>query len=262
METMHINENKKGAKGIIFSLVLFCVLGGTIIFLALKNEPAPIVIGQEVSDIQKLVNTDDEAIKASTDTKSSTYEIKEKVYSDKSNPKIKCNIILPVISINGELLDETNKKIADEYTKLFDGFKTQMASSDSKYTYKVTHNVYENIVGNKKIVSISFYQRIQDDAAGKNSMEKVDAINIDIDAKKEIDEVTIAQEMLGKEYKTIIKTNLRNYVVSKKMLKDEEFVYALTGYENFYVKDSKLHIIFNEGTIVDAKYGILDIIIQ
>ena len=45
------------------------------------------------------------------------------------------------------------------------------------------------------------------------------------------------------------------------MIKEDEFTYAITGLENFYIKDSKVHMIFNSEEIVNSKYGIIDITI-
>lgn len=263
METMHYNEKKKSSKGIVISLVLFCLLGVGIIVVALKNEPEPVIMGKDKSDIQQLVDLGDNDSKATmAQNKNINYEIKDKAYNDKSNVKIKSDMTLPIISVNGEELNELNSKIDEEYTKLFNGFKEQMATADSKYTYKVSYNVYDNMVGTDKILSITIWQRMQDDSAKKNSMEKIQSINIDLSTKKTVTEYDIAMEILGKDYMSKIKTVLKDYVVSKNMMKEEDFVYALTGLENFYVKDSKFHIMFNNGELVDSKYGILDITIE
>ena len=67
--------------------------------------------------------------------------------------------------------------------------------------------------------------------------------------------------ILGIDYKTQIKSVVKDYVVSKNMMKEEEYTYAITGLENFYIRDSKLHIVFNEGELVNTKYGVLDIVV-
>ena len=47
-------------------------------------------------------------------------------------------------------------------------------------------------------------------------------------------------------------------IVENKMVsEDDEFVYALTGMENYYIKDEVFHIIFNEGELVDKKYKVV-----
>ena len=68
--------------------------------------------------------------------------------------------------------------------------------------------------------------------------------------------------MLGKDYKMIVRNSIKGYVVSKKLMDESDFTYALTGLENYYIKDSKIHIIFNEGELVDKKHGVLDITIE
>ena len=68
--------------------------------------------------------------------------------------------------------------------------------------------------------------------------------------------------MFGKDYKTYIKNTILDYVVQNGMMKESEFTYALTGLEDYYIKDGVFHIIFNEGKLVDKKFGVLDIEIQ
>ena len=41
------------------------------------------------------------------------------------------------------------------------------------YTYLVSYNAYDNMVGTKKVLSITIYQRVRDDSAKKNTTEKI-----------------------------------------------------------------------------------------
>jgi hypothetical protein len=53
--------------------------------------------------------------------------------------------------------------------------------------------------------------------------------------------------ILGSTYKTIIKEQIKEFVLAKKLFNDETYSYSLTGLEEFYVKNGKLHVMFNPG---------------
>ena len=46
------------------------------------------------------------------------------------------------------------------------------------------------------------------------------------------------------------------------MMNESDFTYATTGLEEFYIKDSNLHIVFNAGELVDKKYNVVDVTIE
>lgn len=260
METMHYREKKKSYKGVIITLFLFVLIGGAIILFAINSEQEPVIIGSQESDIQRLVELDKEdAIETASKNASISYEVKDVTYNDTSNVKIKSNMTIPQIFVEGEELTEINSKIDQEYNDLFTKLKEQMSSAESNYTYIVSYNVYENMIGTDKIVSLTLYQRVRDDSAKKNTMEKVDTYNINLATKELTTQFEIAQELLGKDYKSVIKSEVEDYVVQEGMMKESDFTYAITGLENFYIKDGSFHIIFNEGNLVDTKYGVLDI---
>lgn len=262
METMRYSETKKSSKGIIFFFVLFCLVGGGILYFAITQEPEPIVVGKTTNQTQGYTNvdeTEDSTVKTSTSGTELNYEIKSEKITDKSNKKIVSNMTLPVIYIQGEPLKELNETIEKEYIELFSGLKKQMVNAENNFTYTVSYETDENIVGQDKIVSIIISQSITDDAAKKNTMEKVQTYNINVGKKEIQKELDIAVTLLGNDYKTRIRSCIKEYVISNKMLTEENYTYAITGLENFYIKDNILHIIFNEGEIVDKKYGVLDI---
>ncbi|MEG0873118.1 MAG: hypothetical protein RSE00_02490 [Clostridia bacterium] len=260
METMRYGETKKSSKGLVIGLFLFVIIGGTIIFLAIKSEPEQVIVGQTKSDIQRLANTQKSDL--ASKNAAITYEIGTKKISDKSNSKIKSNMELPVISIDGTPLSEENEKIEKKYSELYGGLKSQMSTAENNFTYIVSYNSYDNMVGSQKILSVTIYQRVTDDAAKKNTTEKVDTINIDLATKQEVKQSDVTIEMFGKDYKQKITESVTNYLVSKKMMKSSEATYALTGLENYYIKDGKFHIVFTEGEVVDKKHGVLDITIE
>ena len=138
-----------------------------------------------------------------------------------------------------------------------------MKSATSKYTYKVTYNVYDNMVDENKIISVTIYERIVDDSAKKNTMDKIKTYNIDAASKEQITQSNdIVLSLFGKDYKTVIRDEIKNYVVSKNIIKESDFNYTYTGLEPFYIKDGEFHLIFNEGELSDSKYGVLDIIVK
>lgn len=191
-----------------------------------------------------------------------SYEVKDKVISDKENTKLKGNITIPQVVINGEELSEINSEIEEEYDKRFTSLKEQMKSAENKFTYTVTYNKYENKVGNRKILSLTIYQRVIDDASKKSTTNKVESYNIDLATKEIVDSQNVMIDLFGKEYKTKVNEIIKNYVINKGYIKESEYTYTLTGLENYYIKDEKMHILFNEDELVDKKYGVLDIIIE
>lgn len=261
MDTMHYTERKKSSKGAVIFLSLFVLIGGAIIFLAVANEQEPTIIGQNESEVNRLVDLDKvEAEETIAKNKEIEYKVKDKKYEDTSNSKIKSNMTLPVIEIAGENLAEINTKINDKYVAMFDAIKKQLSNADYKYTFSVSYNVYDNIVGTKRIISVVVTaENVDDTADGKIVTKKVDTYNIDLATKKEVALADTAMELLGKDYKTKIKEKTVEHLVLKEMMKEEDYIYALTGLESYYVKDSKFHIVYNEGELVDKKYSTIDI---
>lgn len=260
METMHYSEKKKSSKGFVIFFFLFVLIGGAIIIFAMANETDPVVIGSNESDIQRLVDIDKEE-KEETKTKNQniTYEVSDVTHNDSSNTKIKSEMTLPKITVEGEELTEINEEIDKEFTDIFSKLKEQMKSVESKYTYIVSYNIYENMVDTDKILSVTIYQRVRDDSAKKNTTEKVSTYNIDLATKEKVTEFSVAASILGKDYKSIIKGKVQDYVVENNMMNEEDFTYAITGLEDYYIKDGVFHIIFNEEKLVDKKFGVLDI---
>ena len=218
METMKLTEKKKSSKGVVIGLLLFFIIGGTILYFGLKMEKEPEVVGTSTdnTETQSLVDVDkankDELTKKN---QSIEYSVTDKSIKDSSNAKMKAKMTLPVISIEGEELSSINSEINKYYTDMFNSLKEQMASASSKYTYTVTYNVYENMIEENKVISITIYERIVDDSAKKNTMNKIKTYNIDAATKEQITQSNnIAQILFGKDYKTIIRNS--NLFISKK----------------------------------------------
>lgn len=260
MDTMHYTERKKSSKGFIIFLSLFVLIGGAIIILAVANEKEPTIIGNAESEINRLVDLEaaqyEETIARN---KQIEFKVTDKEYKDDSSKKIKSNMILPVISIDGEELTDINTKIYDKYTSLFESLKKQLSNADYKYTYSVSYNVYDNFVGENRIISIVITQKNVDNTSNTIVTQKIETYNIDLATKKEVGLSDVAMELLGKEYKTLIKEKTIEYLVKKDIMKEEEYIYALTGLENYYIKEGKFHIVYNENELVDKKYSVIDI---
>ena len=128
METMRYTEHKKSSKGIVFFLFLFIIVGGAIIFLAMKDEKQPEVIGSKKSDIQKLVDIDNNTLEEEKAKNSSIkYDIKDRTVEDNTNKKISGEITLPEIYIEGVVLQEINDDIGKDYSDTFSGLKEKMS---------------------------------------------------------------------------------------------------------------------------------------
>ncbi|MDO4282406.1 MAG: hypothetical protein Q4D02_02115 [Clostridia bacterium] len=260
METMRYTENKKSSKGVAIGLFLFILIGGVLIFLAMKSEKDPVIIGEKKSDIQKLVELDASSLEAEKEKNASIkYEIKDRSIEDNTNKKITGKITLPEIYVEGIVLADVNDSIEKDYSDTFAGLKEQMGSAENKFQYLVSYTYYDNMVGSKKVVSIVINQKIIDLANSETTMEKINTYNVDLVNKAKISQSEIARGILGVDYKTILRSKVLNYVVENQMMSEDDFTYTITGLENFYIKENKLYIIFNPEELVDKKYGILEI---
>lgn len=250
METMRYSETKKSSKGFIIAFFLFVLIGGGLIYFSIKTEKEPQIVGnQKTTETQSLIDIDKqdsaETLARNSEIK---YKVEDKVLKDNDNKKNKCNITVPVISIEGEKLVDINSEIEKKYDELFSSIKGNNVSNN--FTYLVTYNTYDSIIGTDRILSITIYQRLKDDDGKSNATEKVDTYNINLATKKIVKFSDVALNKLGKDYKTKVNSKIREYVVSKGYIKEDDYTYAVTGLENFYIKDSEVHVVFNNGDIV------------
>lgn len=260
METMRYQENKKSYKGAIFGFFAFVIIGSGLIAFAISQEKEPQVVGQKANEeVQSLVDVSEEN---NEDINAITFEVKDEIIKDKENAKIKANITIPQVSIQGEALTQINAKIKGEYTSRFESLKSQLKSAENKFTYTVTYHQYDNVIKDRRILSLTIYQRVLDDASKKTTTDKVESFNIDLATKEIIDAQEIMVEMFGKEYKEKVNNAVKSYIVNKGYQKESEVNYTVTGLENYYIKDEKLHILLNEDEVVEKKYGVLDITVE
>lgn len=265
METMRYQENKKSGKWPIIFFSIFVVVGGALIALGIANEDAPQIVGGTREEVQGLVDIYAEETMADIyeeekiDISEITYNIIDETVTDDSNKNFGASIVLPKITIMEEELISINTEIKDKFTKLYDSLKSEMDSVENSFTFKTSYKVYDNVIGDRRILSITIHQRIVDDNEGTTTTDKIVTYNIDLAKKELIEESDIALVIFGKEYKTIMKNVIKDYVIKNNMMEEDKFVYALTGLENYYIKDGVFHIIFNEAELVDKKYKVLDI---
>ncbi len=265
METMRFREVKKSSyKGQIFFILLFLFLGAGITYFAVCNEKEPMVLGNSQSDIttqsnlaesNALVNVD-----VPVENPSELYKITNKgISSDKTIKKLNANITLPVICINDELLTKINNEIYNKFNEAYTSYKNSAKDFGNNYTYTVSYKVYDNIVANKNVISITIYERMNDDVGVVDPTVKVYTYNINLKDGSILKQEDVVIDILGPTYKDKIRNGIKDFVINGKKMKEDEYNYSYTGLETYYIKENKLHLIFNPGNLLENEY--LDIII-
>ena len=263
METMSYNKIKKKNSGLgIYAFFTFIILGTSLVVYSIINEPEPTVLGKDpLKEVAVYDEKAEETLGTSTiDVDEITYKVEDKASSTK-NGNFSTNMTLPYISINGATLDEINTDIQNHYDQRAKALASQMKSTENRFTYKVTYKVYENRINDRRIVSITVHERIVDNAAGTTTTDRVDAYNIDLSEAKILTQDEAASEVLGSNYSALIREQVKNTVIASKMILESKYNYTITGLEQFYIKESKFHMLLNEGEVVDKSYGVVDIAI-
>ncbi|MNI45205.1 hypothetical protein D3C73_996230 [compost metagenome] len=261
METMRYRETKKSSKAVVFFILLFLVLGGAVIYYAINSETEPVVIGQVKTEVQSLKEVDSISVNTG-ELENLKYEVKDKKITDLANQKFKGTLVLPVITIDGEKLEELNNTIEKSYVEMFNSLKNTSGAMDNNYSYEVSYKAYDSIIDNIKVLSVTIHDKTIDVQSKKSIRDRITTYNIDMTTKNTLKQSDLIVDILGSECKSKIKDKVKDYFVSNKYIKSENYTYTYTGLENFYVKDNKFHIVFNEGDVVDKKYGIMDITIE
>lgn len=262
METMNYNrDNKKNKKLGIVAFMLFTCIGTASTIYLMANEPKAKVLGQ---DMYIPVNTDNVnsnvEVYNEMNVEDITYTASSKVYKNtKSN--FKANINYPEININSVKQDEINNKILDRFKSRFENLKSEASSLENKFTYKVTFNEYESKINGHRLVSYTFYERIIDDETGLDTTYKLYGYTIDLATKEILTQEEAANIILGSTYKTIVKDAVKDYAIKNKLYTSSNYSYITTGLEEFYIKNEKLHIMFNVGELGNKK-DYLDILIN
>lgn len=266
METIRYTEKKKSTKWPAVITVIFLVIGGAFVAYGIKFEDNPRMLGfsnaNTVTDTNALENvepTDEEKLQQAMNL---NYEIKEVTSEDKTTPSYVSDIHLPNIYVDGKELTEIDAKISEEYTTRFENVKNAVSGkTESNYSFNVSYKYYDNIVGTKKVVSIIVDQQIVDTDSNKSTSRKVTTYNIDLASKSIITQADVLVDLLGKDYKELIKSQVKDYVISNKLISESKYNYEITYLENFYIQDGVFHIVFNMDSdpIVNDSKGVLDI---
>ena len=250
METMNYNrDNKKNSITGIIGFVLFACVGTAASFYMIANEPEPVVLGQDMYIPATSTNVENENnsevnVYSEEYVSKITYKVKNQT-SKSTSGKFKSDIAVPVISIEDEELEEVNKEILDKFLTRYGAVKGEVKDLENKFTYKVTYNKYESKIDNNRILSFTFYERIIDDSTGADVTYKLYGFNIDLVTKKLLTQDEAGLVILGSTYKNIMKDQIKEFVLDEKLFTEKTYIYSLTGLEEFYVKNNKLHIMFN-----------------
>lgn len=263
MELMNYNRHSKGgAKLGLFGFIMFTCVGTLMVFFMIKNEPKPVVLGENMYIPVGSVNVykENEVDIYSVDyLKAITYKVTKSLEkSTKGN--LKLNLSIPVISIDGKKVTDINDKILAKFNERYEAVKSQAESLENKFTYKVTYNAYESMLENKRVLSFTFYERIIDDLAGVDTTYKLYGVTIDLATKQILTQDEIAPVILGASYKNQIKSKVKEQLITKKLFTIDNYSYTMTGLEEFYVKDGNFHIMFNPGELGENK-DYIDIVI-
>lgn len=255
MEMMNYNKHSRNNSKLgIFGFVLFACIGTSMVFYMIKNEPKPQVLGENMYIPVGSVNVYEEENKNQVDIyseeylKAITYNVNKSIdRTTKGN--LKLNLSVPVISIDGDIMTEINDKILAKFTERYEAVKSKSDSLENKFTYKVTYNVYESMLDKKRVLSFTFYERIIDDMAGTDMTYKLYGVTIDLATKQIVTQDDVAPVILGSTYKNEIKSVVKEQLITKKLFTIDNYTYTMTGLEEFYVRDGKLHIMFNPGEL-------------
>lgn len=261
METMSYNKLKKKNSSIgVYAFFLFIILGTGLIAYSIINEPEPTVLGEDPLKNVEIYEEDTEETlgKDTINLDEITFNLEDKV-STSTSGNFSINMTLPIVSINGVELDDINVEIQNHYNDRSKALADQMKSAENKFTYKVTYKYYENKVGDKRVLSITVHERIIDNAAGSSTTDRVDAYNIDLAEENILTQEEAALEVLGSNYSSLIREQVKNTVISSKMIAESKYNYTITGTEQFYIKNNTFHMLLNEGEVVDKSYGVVDI---
>lgn len=264
MEMMNYNRHdRNNSKFGIFGFVLFVCLGTSMVFYMIKNEPEPKVLGENMYipvGSENVNENENEKVDIYSEDYLKAIEYKVvKVNHNNQDGNFKLNMSIPKITIDDEEMVEINDKILAKFKERYDAVQTQSEILENKFTYKVTYNVYESLVGNKRVISFTIYERIIDDLSGTDAKYKLYGVTIDLATKQIISQDDIAPEILGSTYKNEIRATVKQQLIDKKIFTEEDFTYTMTGLEEFYVRDGKLHIMFNPGELGNKDY--IDIVI-
>ena len=266
METIKFTEKRKSTKLPAIIITLFLVIGGAFVAYGIKFEDNPRMLGfsgtykdTTTNALENVESTDEEKLQKVMNI---NYEIKEATSIDRTTENYVSDIHLPNIYVDGKELTEIDAKIFEEYTTRFENLKNAVSGkAESNYSFNVSYKYYDNIIGLKKVVSIVVNQEIVYTDSNKITSKKVTTYNIDLSSKAIITQSDVLVDLLGKDYKDLIKNQVKDYVITNKLIAESKYTYEITYLENFYIQDGVFHIVFNMDSdpIVNDSKGVLDI---
>lgn len=257
METMNYDKIKNKSNAPFICFVTFILLGSGAVAYTLLNEQKPVVIGEN-----PLVQVDSTNIETGKDINFQEIEFKIKSVSrTENNTSYKANIILPEISVQDVDLTDINTEIKNRFINKYDALqKDSDQNLENVFTYKVSYETHEIDIEDTKLLSIVLSETITAGTSDTFSSKKYGYV-IDLNEKKLLTEDEAAPLILGYSYRNNVKETIKDYIIEKGIVKEENYNYSITGLEEFYIKDNEFHVIFNPNEPFDAKYGILDILI-
>ncbi len=253
METMNYDRIKNKSNAPVIAFITFILLGSAVVAYGLMNEKKPEVIGENNALVDVVSKDTEQAKDIEYVVKSVTRK------NDKSD--YKSNITLPEISVEGVELTDINEQIKNKFLNKYDALESEAAGSlENSFTYKVTYKTYETQTQEKKILSIVFYETIVANEKDVFS-DKMYGCTIDINNKEILSSEDAAPLVLDYSFRNKIKEQIKEYIVSNNIVKEEDYNYSYTALEEYYISNGEFHIVFNPAEPFDKKHGILDITI-
>jgi len=256
METMNYDKIKNKSNAPFISFIIFILFGSGVVAYTLINEQKPVIIGEN-----PLVEVDSSNVQEEEEKKELEYSIKS-VSRTENNTSYKASIVLPEIAVEGIDLTDINDKIKNRFISKYEALEQDSAENlENDFTYKVSYKTYELVNNDTKILSVVLSETI---TAGKSDIfsSKQYGYVIDLNQKKILTQDEAAPIILGYSYRNDIKEALKEYIVGKNIVSEQDYNYSITGLEEFYIKDNEVHIVFNPSEPFNEKYGIIDITIN
>lgn len=255
MEMMNYNKiNKKKSNIGLGFFLSFAVLGSSTVGYLLATEKEEVLN----TDAYKEVEVYEEE---TVDLDSISHETTIICKTDKES-MYKADIWVPSVSVDGVLLEDVNTSIKDKFVNKYEALKSDSEDTlENSMLYKTRYKEYVNEIGDTKILSLVIEEKILD-ADDKLFSSRVYTYNIDMVTRELVYQDDVAPSVLGYDYRNVIKSSIKQYVIAKEYIKSEDYNYTYTGLEEYYMKDGKFHFVINSGDVYAKEYGIIDIVIE
>lgn len=252
METMNYDKIKSKSNAPVIAFITFILLGSAVVAYGLMNEKTPETVNEN-NALVAVMGKDN--VVAAKEIEYSVKSVTRK--NDKSD--YKSNITLPEVTVDGVELTDINEQIKNKFLNKYDALESEAAGSlENDFTYKVTYKTYETETQGKKLLSIVLYETIVANGSDVFS-DKMYGYTIDLNDKILLTSEDAAPLVLDYSFRNKIKEEIKEYIISKNIVKEEEYNYSYTALEEFYIAGGVFHIVFNPSEPFDSKYGIIDI---